>query len=265
MKFKFFLMTSTLLALAVINSGCSIIEDGQVGVKKSFGTISDEPTEPGLFFQIPVVRSIEHWNVKIQEIEERASVPSSEGLIVGLDTSLLFRIKPLSAPTIRKQIGPNYRDILVIPYLRNAVRDTVSGYEVKNIYSEKGRKEIAENIVKYLRGNLEKYGIVIEDVLLRDIQLPQRFKESIEAKLAAEQVAEQKQFELVQAEKDAEIEIARAKGSAQAQKIVRATLSEQYLQYLWIKNLSQNQNVVYVATESNMPLFKRVAAGAGKK
>ena len=105
---------------------------------------------------------------------------------------------------------------------------------------------------------------MVEDVLLRDVILPERFKESIEAKLTAEQKVQQKQFELEQARKDAEIEVARAEGAAKAQEIVRSTLSDSYLQYLWIKTLNENPNVIYVATESNMPIFKQ-AAGSRRK
>ena len=92
--------------------------------------------------------------------------------------------------------------------------------------------------------------------LLRDVQLPEKFRQSIEAKLTAEQRAEQKEFELTQAKKDAEIEVARARGAAQAQTIIRETLSDSYLQYLWIRTLNENPNVIYVATEANLPIFK---------
>jgi regulator of protease activity HflC (stomatin/prohibitin superfamily) len=109
-----------------------------------------------------------------------------------------------------------------------------------------------------LRETLGPEGIEVVDVLLRDVKLPQRFRESIELKLTAEQRVQQKQFELEQARKDAEIEVARAEGAAKAQKIVRSTLSGSYLHYLWIKTLNQNPNVIYVATEANMPIFKRV-------
>ena len=177
---------------------------------------------------------------------------------MGLDTSLLFQVQPELAPSIRKTVGWNYGTQLVIPYFRNAVRDVVSGYPVKNIYGEAGRKEIAAKIREFLRQNLEPRGITVVDVLLRDVKLPPRFKESIEAKLTAEQRVQQKTFELDQARKDAEIEVARAEGAARAQEIVRSTLSDSYLQYLWIKTLNENPNVIYVATESNMPLFKGV-------
>jgi len=251
------LVALALMAVLMLVSGCVVIEDGQVGVSKSFGSIKDEPVGQGLVLQFPVIRTVETWNTKLQELKETAQVPSSEGLIVGLDTSLLFRVEASEAPEIRKTIGWNYIDVLVIPYFRNAVRDVVSGYPVKNIYSEAGRKEIASKIKGFLEANLEDRGIRIEDVLLRDVKLPQRFRESIEAKLTAEQQVQQKQFMLQQARKDAEIEVARAKGAAQAQEIVRSTLSDSYLQYLWIKTLSENPNVIYVATEANLPLFKQ--------
>jgi len=245
-----------LLALAALTSGCVIIEDGEVGVLKSFGSISDEPVGQGVAIQIPVARQIETWNIKLQEIKETAQVPSSEGLIVGLDSSLLFRVRPEDAPTIRKTIGWNYMERLVIPYFRNGLRDVVSGYQVKNIYAEVGRREIAGKLREFLEKNLEPRGIEVVDVLLRDVKLPQRFRDSIEAKLTAEQKVQQKQFELEQARKDAEIEIARAEGAAKAQEIVRSTLSESYLSYLWIKTLNENPNVIYVATEANMPVFR---------
>lgn len=250
-----------LLSSIIFLNGCVIIEDGQVGVGKSFGSISDEPVSQGLFIQIPVIRTVETWNIKMQEITEKAQVPSSEGLIVGLDASLLFKVDPTQAPLIRKSIGQNFVDILVIPYLRNTIRDVVSGYMVKDIYSEKGRKNIAESGLKALRAALNPQGIMVIDLLLRDVQLPTKFKESIEAKLSAEQLAEQKNFEHEQALIEAKIEVTRARGAAQAQEIVRSTLSDSYLHYLWIKTLKDSPNVIYVATEANMPLFKSVKKG----
>ena len=76
------------------------------------------------------------------------------------------------------------------------------------------------------------------------------------AKLTAEEKVQQKYFGLQQFEKDAEI--ARARGAAESRKIVRSTLSDSYLHYLWIKTLNENPDVIYVATEANLPIFKSV-------
>ncbi len=251
---------AALLAVAWVASACVVIDDGEVGVSKSFGRISDEPVGQGVTPQFPIVRTVEIWNVKLQELKETATLPSSEGLIVGLDASLLFRVRPEEAPAIRKTIGtpPEYMAKLVIPYFRSSLRNAVSGYPVREIYSQTGREKISKSVNEALVQALAADGFEIQQVLLRDVKLPQRFKESIEAKLTAEQRVQQKQFELEQAVKEAEIEVARARGAAEAQQIVRSTLSDSYLQYLWIKTLNENPNVIYVATEANLPIFKPV-------
>jgi regulator of protease activity HflC (stomatin/prohibitin superfamily) len=144
-----------IVSMTWFTTACVVIEDGEVGVSKSFGAIRDEPLPAGVAFVAPVVRQVETWNVKLQELKETAQVPSAEGLIVGLDTSLLFHVVPEKAPQIRKTVGRTYVDRLVVPYFRNALRDVVSGYPVKNIYGEQGRKEIAAKIRGFLRESLE--------------------------------------------------------------------------------------------------------------
>ncbi len=248
-----------LCCIALMNGACVVIDDGEVGVIKRFGKIADEPVGAGLTFVFPVVREIEVWNVKLLETQEASPVPSSEGLIVGLKTSMLYRVNAQQAPEIRKTVGRRYVEDLVIPYFRSTIRNIVAAYPVKSIYSNEGRTEIAARIEAALQEELGSRGIIIEGILLRDVQLPERFRESIEAKLTAEQRVQQKEFELDQARKDALIEVARAEGAAQAQKIINSTLSKGYLQYLWIQTLNDNPNVIYVSTEANMPIFKNVA------
>ena len=245
-----------IVSMSWFTTACVVIEDGEVGVSKSFGKISDEPLSAGVAFVVPVVRMVETWDVKLQSKTETAQVPSSEGLIVGLDTTLQFQVQPDQAPTIRKTIGWDYMNNLVLPVFRSALRDIVAGFPVKRIYAEQGRKEITDKLLEVLKEKLEPRGFIVVDVLLRDVKLPARFKESIETKLTAEQRVQQKQFELEQAVKDAEIEVARARGAAEAQEIVRSTLSDSYLQYLWIKTLNESPNAIYAATEANPPIFK---------
>jgi regulator of protease activity HflC (stomatin/prohibitin superfamily) len=143
------------------------------------------------------------------------------------------------------------------PYLRESIRNVISGYEVKALYSEKSRKEIGEKILAFLRSKLDTRGIIISDVLLRDVRLPQAFGQSIEMKLKTEQEALQKEFELVKAKKDAEIEVARAEGVAQSNTIISNSITDKYLRYQWIQGLQKNElQVVYVPTEANMPILE---------
>ena len=188
-----------LLLVVVLFSSCRIIEDGEVGIVRSFGEIVDEPLETGVYLSIPLARSIEVWNTKLREVKETADVPSSEGLIVQMDVSVLWRIHSAKAPDLRQSISGSIEDALVTPYIRNGIRDVASGYAVKAVYTTEGRREIAATLLGYLQAQLGNRGVEIEDVILRDLKLPPTFKQSIEAKLAAEQRALQKEFELQQA------------------------------------------------------------------
>jgi len=248
-----------ILLIALGFAGCAVtgIESGEAGVKADFGKIQDEPLGTGWHFYIPAISWIEKWNVKTQEIKEQASVPSSEGLISTLDVSVLYNIPMDKVVFVRKTTGANFRETILEPYVREAIRNVVSGYAVKALFSDKGRKEIGENILNFLKNKLEPRGIFVQDVLLRDVRLPQAFAQSIEAKLKTEQEALQKEFELDKAKKDAEIEVARAEGVAKSNTIIANSITEGYLRYQWIQSLkSSNLQVVYVPTEASMPIME---------
>lgn len=112
-------------------------------------------------------------------------------------------------------------------------------------------------MLAFLKDKVESRGIVIQDVLLRDVRLPDIFSQSIQMKLKTEQEALQKEFELQKAKKDAEIEVARANGVAQSNKIIAGSIDETYLKYLWVNGLQNGQNqVIYVPTEANIPIME---------
>ncbi len=248
------------LFLFVVSAGFMgfvVIEDGEAGVRADFGRIAAEPVGTGWHFYFRPVSWIEKWNIKSQEIKETAQVPSSEGLISTLDVSIIYNVPKDRVVMVRRTIGRNYREIILEPYVREAIRNIISGYEVKALYSEQSRKEISDKIAGFLKEKLESRGIVIQDTLLRDVRLPGPFAQSIEQKLRTEQESLQKQFELVKAKKDAEIEVARAEGVAKSNEIIAKSLSESYLRYQWIQGLQKNDlQVVYVPTESGIPLME---------
>ena len=244
--------------LAVLISGCSVVvEDETAGVKADFGKFDEQPLGTGWHWYLPGMTWVEIWNIKTQEIKEQAQVPSSEGLISQLDVSVIYNVPKDNIVTVRRTIGRYYRETVLEPYIREAIRNVVSGYQVKALFSDEGRKAIGENILEFLKTKLEPRGLMIQDVLLRDVRLPPTFSQSIEAKLKAEQESLQKEFELTKAKKDAEIEIARAQGVAKSNEIIAASINENYLRYQWIEGLKKNQNtVIYVPTESNLPILE---------
>ncbi len=253
------LMLAVMMGFALSLSGCGLvgIEDGEGGVKADFGKIADQPIGTGWHWFIAGITWIEKWNVKTQELKETANVPSSEGLISTLDISVLYCVSKDKIVFVRKTIGPDYASIVVEPYVREAIRNIASGYEVKALYSDEGRSKIGKQMFDFLKEKLEPRGITVQDVLLRDVRLPDVFSQSIQSKLKTEQEAMQKEFELKKAEKDAEIAVARAKGVAESNKIIAGSISDNYLRYLWIEGLQSNEKqIVYIPTEANLPIME---------
>lgn len=245
--------------------GFVVIEDGEAGVRADFGKIAERPIQTGWHFFFRPVTWIERWNVKTQELKETANVPSSEGLISTLDISIIYNVPIGNTVSVRRNIGRNYRETILEPYVREAIRNVASGYNTKALYSDKSRQEIGQRIHEFLREKLEPRGILVQDVLLRDVRLPGAFAQSIELKLKTEQESLQKEFELIKAKKDAEIEVARAEGVAKSNEIIASSISEAYLRYRWVEGLkSNNLQVVYVPTEGNLPILE-AARFSGKK
>jgi len=256
-KKYFFLLMVSVIVLSLTGCALKTVDDGQTGVKADFGKFATEPLRTGWHWYIPGVTWVEVWNVKTRELKETANVPSSEGLISTLDVSLLYNVPIDKAVFVRKTVGSNFEQTIVEPYFREAIRNVASGYEVKSLYSEEGRGKIGRQILEFLKEKLEPRGIIVQDVLLRDVRLPAAFSDSIQQKLRTEQESLQKQFELTKAEKDAEIAVAKAKGIAESNKIIAGSISENYLRYLWVESLQNSEKqIVYIPTEANLPIME---------
>ena len=105
-----------------------------------------------------------------------------------------------------------------------------------------------------LKADIEPRGIEIETVLLRNVKLPALLTTAIEEKLTAEQEAEKYNFVLQREEKEAERKRIEAKGQRDAQQIINQSLTNQYLQYLYIRELKDREGTIYVPYD--LPLFR---------
>ena len=242
------------VALLAVNSvACMphVIDDGEVGVVNSLGTIN--PTELGTGFTVGVFlfREIDIRSVRLFEMTEEFSVPTSDGMLVDLEATLLVRRVSDQVAEQFINIAGNPWDTVVVPNFRSAIRTSVAQYPIEQVYQGAGRTQIATDTTDELNRVLGQYGFEVDSVLLRDVVLPDAFKQAVENKLTAEQKVVQKGFELEQAVKDAEIAVAKARGAKESQEIINSTLTDNYLRYLWIDTLAENPNVIYVATEAN--------------
>ncbi len=232
---------------------------GHVGVLTFFGRVTGDVLPEGTHLVNPFkVNNV--MSARTQEVKESASVPSNEGLIVTMDTSLLFRINAGSAAELYRTVGPRYIDVVVEPNLRSAIRESTASHSANALYSGE-REKVAQEIIAALTRELGKRGIVIENVLLRDIQLPAALKQSIEAKQQAEQESLAMSFRLQKEKQEADRKRIEAAGIRDFQQIVAQGISTQLLEWKGIEATetlakSPNTKVVVIGNPKNgLPLI----------
>lgn len=244
---------------ATVSCGFRTIDTGHVGVTTLFGKLTGEQLSEGLHLVNPLKRVAE-LSVRTQEIKEHADVPSSEGLIIGLETSLLYRLEPERAAEVFQKIGPRYVEIVVIPNLRSVIRAVTAAHTANALYSE-GREGVAQQMLNQLKPILEARGVMVENVLLRDIKLPDTLRNAIEAKQQADQQSQQMQFVLQRERQEADRKRIEAQGVADFQRIVSTGLSAQLLEWKGIEATeklvnSNNTKVVVIGNPKNgLPLI----------
>ena len=227
---------------------------GNVGVKDFFGSVSSSTLSPGIGIVVPMT-SVIRMSVQTQEIKEVAEVPSQEGLILSLETSLLFQLDPAKAVEIYRTVGSDYIGTIVEPQFRSAIREITASYEAKALYSAE-REKIAGEIFTLFKRIAGDRGIIVQQVLLRKIGLPPVVANAIQEKLRREQEAEQMKFVLQKESQEAERKRIEAQGISDFQKIVGQGLSQQYLEWKGIEATeklasSPNTKVVVVGNPKN--------------
>ncbi|HUK53967.1 MAG TPA: prohibitin family protein [Candidatus Binatia bacterium] len=235
------------------------VETGHVGVLTFFSRVTGETLPEGLHLINPL-KSVHEMSVQTQTVKETANVPSNEGLILTLDTTLQYRLDAAKAADVFQKIGRDYVEKVVEPNLRSAVREATASHSANALYTG-AREEVANAIQEQLTAVLAPRGIYVERVLLRDIQLPAMLKTSIEAKQQAEQDALRMSFILQKEKQEAERKRIEAQGISDFQRIVAQGISPQLLEWKGIEATeklagSNNAKIVIVGnTKNGLPLI----------
>src|SRR5262249_20525035 len=136
------------LLVILIFSAVTRVPSGHVGVLTLLGRVTGEALPEGIHLINPF-KSNNEMSVRTQEIKESASVPSSEGLVMNLDTSLIYHVNPEKAAEVYQKIGPNYLNVFIEPNLRAAIREATASHTANALYS--GEREL---VAKQIRDQL---------------------------------------------------------------------------------------------------------------
>src|SRR2546421_9628894 len=260
-----------LLVLLGFITACIVqIDAGYVGVKKLFGKVQQDVLTSGLHLVNPLIE-VEKLDSRTQNYtmsgihdegtksgDDAIRVLTSDGLEVTIDLSVLYRLVPEDAPKIIREIGVNYEDKIVRPITRTRIRDNAVYYEAVALYSTK-RDELQQRIFNTIEEDFKKRGLLLENLLVRNITLPASVKAAIELKINAEQEAQKMQFVLQKERQEAERKRVEAQGIADYQHIISESLSDKQLQYEQIKawkELAASQNAkIIIMGKGNTPVI----------
>jgi regulator of protease activity HflC (stomatin/prohibitin superfamily) len=231
-----------LVVLGAALSMFKVIDAGQVGVKTLYGKVDNQVLYSGLNVINPLVEvttfDVKTQNYTMSAIHDEGSksgddairILTSDGLEVTIDLSVLFSVTPKDAPRILKEIGDDYLDKIVRPVARTAIRDNAVSYEAVALYSTK-RQEFQNKIFSAIDLSFAKRGLKLEQLLVRNVTLPESVRKAIESKINAEQDAQKMQFVLQKERQLAERKRIEAQGIADYQRILSTGLSDKQLQY----------------------------------
>jgi regulator of protease activity HflC (stomatin/prohibitin superfamily) len=259
-----------LIALGILTSCFIQINAGYIGVQTLFGKIQKKVLSSGLHFVNPLM-DINKIDIKTKNYtmsgvhdegdktgDDAIRVLTSDGLEVTIDLTVLYKVLPSDAPKLLQETGTDFTDKIVRPLSRTKIRDNAVYYQAIELYSTK-RDEFQQRIFKGIDDDFKKRGLILEQLLIRNIALPSSVKASIEQKINAEQDAQKMQFVLQKEKQEAERKRVEAQGISDYQKIISQSLTDNQLQYENIKAmkelaLSANSKVI-VMGKGNTPVI----------
>jgi regulator of protease activity HflC (stomatin/prohibitin superfamily) len=259
------------IVLGIFSSMFKQIDAGKVGVKSLYGSVQPDVLESGLHLINPLL-DVTDFDIQTQNYtmsavhsegaqkgDDAIRVLSNDGLEVVIDLTVLYRITPADAPKIFKQIGVNYNDKIVRPVTRTRIRDNAVYYDAVALYSTK-RNEFQQRIFKTIEADFKTRGLILEQLLIRNINLPASVKATIESKINAEQEAQKMTFVLQKEKQEAERKRVEAQGIADYQRIISMGLTDKQLQYEQIKAqkeiaTSPNTKIIFMGKGGSAPVI----------
>ena len=256
-----------LLGLGIFSSCFKQIDAGHVGVQSLFGNIQTRTLNSGMNVVNPLVE-IEELDIRTQNYtmsgvndegnksgDDAIKVLTKDGLEVTIDLSVLFRLDGATAPKLMREIGNDYTDKIIRPVSRTKIRDNAVYFDAIELYSTR-RDDFQQRIYKTIEDEFRRRGLILENILVRNITLPQTVKQTIEGKISAEQEAQKMQFVLQKEKQEAERKRVEAQGIADYQRIINEGLTDKQLRYEQIKAYKE------LATSTNSKIIVMPNNGA---
>lgn len=207
-----------------------IINAGERGVLMEFGKVQEAVLGEGIHPIIPIISTVKKLSVRVQKQQIPTQAASKDLQDVFTDVALNWHVVPDETNDIYQEIGDEAQIVqrIINPAVEEILKAVMARYTAEEIITK--REEVKAGVDDALTTRLVNYHITVDDISLVSVHFSERFSEAVEAKQIAEQDAKRAEFIALKATKDAEAEVNRAKGQAEAQRLQRETLTPVLLQ-----------------------------------
>jgi regulator of protease activity HflC (stomatin/prohibitin superfamily) len=219
-----------LLLLAIIFRPFAIVNAGERGVLMQFGKVQNQVLDEGIHPILPVVTSVKRLSVRVHKNSFQADAASKDLQKITTELAINWHIYPTKANKIFQQVGDEEQIVngIITPAVSEVLKAATAKKTAEEIITI--RTKLKEEIDNNLRKRLAAYSLIVDDVSLVNFAFSPEFSRAIESKQIAEQEAKQAEFIAKKATQEAQAEINRAKGQAEAQRLQRQTLTPDLLQ-----------------------------------
>ncbi|HJW08632.1 MAG TPA: prohibitin family protein [Holophagaceae bacterium] len=254
----------------LLSSMAVVVAPGQAGVQILFGKVEPDVLPSGLHFINPFKQVVEMEvrtrNYTMSGVADEGqkrgddSIPviTADGLTVKLDSTIFYSLQQDHLAQIYATIGPDVEDRIIRGQIRTSLRDAAASLTATELYTTR-RQAFVDMVSKTLKDAFEKRGISMEQVLLRNVLLPEQITKAINDKIAADQEAQKMTFVLQKEKQEAERKRIEAEGQARAQQIVSQSLTPQILEYQRIqalKDIGAHGNLIISGGSGVTPLIQ---------
>lgn len=224
-KKSFLIVFIAIVVVITILSSFQTIKSGEVGLKVRFGKIVNTKLNEGFNFKIPYIEKIVKVNIKVQKAELSAESSTKDMQIVNTVVAVNYRVDSSKADDLYREVGNEYQAIVLDPAIKESIKSAIAKYNAEEITTK--RAEVSSECLKTIQDKMNKYGIIIEDFNLTNIEFSREYTNAIEKKQVAEQ-------ELAKAKLESERKIIEAEATKKANELLNSTLTNQNLEKQFI-------------------------------
>jgi len=236
-----------LFLLITIFASITTVRSGEVGLKVRFGKIIDSSLKEGINVKVPYIEKIVKVNIKVQKVELETESSSKDLQTITTQLAVNFKVDGSKASSLYKTVGNSYKDTILVPAIQESIKAVISEYTAEQTITM--RNEVSDKCLNEIQTKVEKYGIIITDFNIIDLDFSKAYNQAIEEKQVAEQKVLTAKQELEKTKIEAEKKIVEAEATKKSNELLKQTLTDEVIAKQFIEKWNGQLPTTYAGND----------------